>query len=508
VHTLRRRLVSAAFAAVGLTLLTAALQAQNGTNYHILSNGVDTTFLGVGAGGLQKPGDGLGTWIAGESLRGSHLVAGGDFGYRLTTFRENVTVLDGPGQLAITFRGIFLFELDGLNPNDQAIFLDPRCPRSGPSFPLGNSAGFIPYGTGPGSDVSFIVADVSGGPTPSAAVLLPNNGLVPSSAGGTATTVLTASNIALPISSAGFSWSVQFTIFPSATPLHDDIDGLWHYVINSDGGHQYWSFSDDELNLWQSNSVASDNGLTEVQIFPANVDYDLLLAGPQPETIAALAPLGLHQAGAYYTQTAGVQNEFGVPMNPNGGFDVGRGSAAISISGTAGVPNPVTGLGNQNTSTVPGKIPTLGFFTWDNGGDHDGSVRLTWISIDVLGARSGNPALDPGLTQRGGTIRVPVVSAGFLQDLTRKEFPLYGHVTQPGWPDPDGFIGGSFGVNDVAGASWQLPASSLPVACLGMKFNLSYGTSGRTGVLGAPGPLTWDPSVADISGTCDIAIFD
>jgi hypothetical protein len=510
----RRLFVSSCLGLLALALLPGAARAQNGTNYHILTNGFDTTFLGVGAGGAQTAADGLGTWIAGEDLRGSHKVAfSGDFGYRINTMRENAAVLHDPvggGQLAIRFAGLFFVELDGLNGNDQSVFLNPRCPSSGPSFPLGNSGGFIPYGTGPGSMESFVIANVpvGVGPTSSAAILLPNNGLVPSSANGTATVVFSASNISLPINSVGFTWGVQFTFNPSSLALSDDIDGLWHYTMNSADDNEYWAFSDDETNVWQSNTVGTDNGLTALVEFPANADYDLLITSPQPETTATLAPVGLHLAGPYYTQTANVQNEFGVSMNPNGGFDVGRGSAAISISGTAGVPNPTTGLGNQNPSNNPGTVPTLGFLTWDNGGDGNGSVRLTWVSVDVLGARSENPALDAGILEQGGSIRAPVVSAGFLQAITRKDFKSYGHVTQPGYPDPDNFQTGAFGVLSTAGASWQIPASQIPVACMGLKVNLTYGTSGLTGVLGAPGHLTFDPSVADISGTREIALLD
>jgi hypothetical protein len=511
-HT--RRVVSCAIVgALFLSLLPRAAEAQNGSNYHILTNGMDVMYLGVGAGGTQTKQDGLGTWIAGEDLKGSHLLGStGDFGQRLVGLREQACVMHDPvggGLLAIKFRGLILLELDGLNAHAQAVFTNPTCPVPGPSFPLGAN-GFVPYGTPPGASVSFFTAGVpsSFGFTFSAGLVVPNNGYQPSGLNGTISLVGAFPDITIPIPSDGFCWGVQFSFIPSGLGLHDDIDGLWHYLINSDDGNQYWGFSDDELNLWQSNSVASDNDLTSIQYFPANADYELLLLTAQPSTMATLAPVGRHLAGAYYTQTEGVHNEFGVELNPNGGFDVGRGSAAISLSGTAGVANPVTGLGNQNPDNNPGKVPTLGFLTWDNGGDQDGSVRFTWVSVDLLGQSGRNPAVDPGLTQLGGTIRMPVVSAGFPQVVTRDCSKVYGHVTQVGFPDPGGYPAGSFGVSSVAGASWQIPVGTAPPFCMGLPLNVTYGTSGMTGVLGAPGSQTFDPSVADTSGTRELYIFN
>ena len=112
-------------------------------------------------------------------------------------------------------------------------------------------------------------------------------------------------------------------------------------------------------------------------------DCQLRVKGADPVTLAVLAP----RAGTtpYSAWTANVSNEYGVVMNPNGGFDVGRGNSAVSFAGHAGVPNPATGVGNQDPSLGPGSVPTLGFATWDNGGDFNGSVRLVWISIDTIG---------------------------------------------------------------------------------------------------------------------------
>ena len=500
--------------AMGLTL--TGVNAQNGTNYHTLTNGLDVIYGGIGAGGAQTKADGIGTWIAGEDMRGSHITQLGEFGYRNIQFREMACPLNNPivGPLRINFRGLVFIEIDGLNANNQAIFLNPAC--TSPSFPLGAS-GFIDYGVGPGSSFSFALAGLPAGvgPTASATILLPNNGLVPSSSGGTATIVGAASNVNIPINSSGFCWGVQFTWIPSAVPFLDDIDGMWHYAINSDDGNQYWGFTNDEMNVWQSNTLVTDGNLTAVFQFPSASDYDFIMATTEPNTIASLAPRGVNLTGAYYTQTENVRNENGVSVNPNGGFDVGRGSAAISFSGTAGVPNFGTGLGNQNAANNPGTVTTLGFVTWDNcpSGAVPGSVRATWISIDFLGFARANPALDPGIAKFGGQIRVPVVSAGLLQPITSLCLGLFGHVTgvpaSGPWPDPDGFGGAApFGVTAMAGASWQFPTGPQPSACVGTKVNLTYGTSGRTGVLGAGGPLTFDPSIADTSGTKEIYLFD
>jgi hypothetical protein len=501
---MRAKLSLGLLSAACFSLLCSSASAQNGTNYHILTNGPDAILVGVGAGGGQTANDGLGTWIAGEDLKGSHMTYLGDFGFRMPRFHEAVCLV-GPqpiGGYVVKFPALAFLEFDGLNGNAPPIFTNPAC--TVPSFPLGAS-GIIPYGTGPASSASFLLGTLlipSG--SPGTTILLPENGLI-GGAGGTVQVVGAITDFTLSVATFAACYDVSFTWLPSALPLADDIDGLWHYVTNSPDGNQYWLMSTDEMNIWQSYSVLLDQGGTTTVGFTPNVDYALVIGSRDPTTIATLAPRGLNLSGAYYGQTANVGDEFGASINPNLGFDAGRGSSAISFSGLAGVPNPNTNVGNQDPSASPGTVTTLGFATMDNGGDHNGSVRLTWLAIDFLGLAGGNPATDPGIVVNG--LRVPSVSSGFLQPIGSLGFTLFGHVTQFGWPGPHGPSGGIPGPH-IGGASHQIPVGLLPAACIGTAFNITYGSSGRLGNLGAPGALTWNPDIADVSGTRQLFLFD
>jgi len=497
---------------VAVSLIAVSAVAQNGTVYHTLTNGADAIFAGLGAGGNAQPTDGLGTFVAGEDLRGNRLTSLGDFGFRLGGFVENACVHapQPTGTYGIKFPAVLFIELSGLNPNVPAIFLNPAC--TVPSFPLGTS-GFIPYGTGPGSSVSFLVQGISsaaaiqlGLPSSGLRFLEPDNGLL-GGAGGHAEIVLAVTDsIPIPTTSAGACWWVQFAFAGTSLPLQDDIDGLWHWVQNSPDSNQYWEFSDNEQNIWQSQSVVSEGDFAQTFVFTPNMDYALLLVSPDPCTLATLAPLAASTPYSDWTMNVGNQN--GVVLNPNGGFDVGRGSAAISLSGLAGVPNPFTGVGNQDPALLLGTVTTLGFATWEGVfGIPDGSVRVTWLSIDFLGLAGGDPATDPWFTKFGGTVRVPVVSAGFFQPLTSLGFDLFQHVTQPGFVSPLGPGGPALATN-IGGASWQVPVPALPAICTGLAMNITYGTSGRTGGLGTAGPLTWDPAIAPVSTTRQLFLFD
>lgn len=492
--------------AAGLTL--TAVSAQNGTNYHVLTNSFDVAYIGVGAGGTQTAADGWMTVIPGEELKGSHTVAfSGDFGYRNPQFREVMCVFNNPAppaQLALRFDGLLFIEMDGLNGNTPVVFTNPACNGvAGPHFPLGTS-GFIPYGTGPASSFSFLLTLLpTGAGLPSATVaLLPDNGII-NSAGGTAT-LIAAAQASLPIASTGFCWGVQFTWQPSALTSLDDVDSWVHYNVNSVDGNQYWGISNNEMNPWQSWTVGLDGGATGLIAFTANSDYGLLMATTETNTAVSAAPVGTQGgglAGLYYTQTENVRNEFGAPsLNLNGGFDVGRSSRVISLSGTFGVPNPTTGLGNQNPGTS-GLLPTLGLVSWDNGGDFNGSVRVPWVSVDFLGLGGGNPDTDPGVVKSFFGVRLPVVSFGLLQGVTNACFAFFGTVTSTapsGWPDPDGFASGAFGVAPIAGASAQFPVIGLTTCNIvgSVPVNITYGTTGRKD---GPGGLTFNPAIADLS---------
>ena len=513
-----KRGISLGVLATALTL--GSVSAQNGSNYDMESNSFDFAFIGIGAGGTQTAVDGLLTHIRGENLKGSHKTQLGDFGYRNPKFRETMCVFNaGPGGItALRFPALLFIEMGTTgaagpagNGNKPVVFTNPACANPGPQFPLGAS-GAVPYGTVPGSTANFVLTLMPSGlpgiPTSTVAVL-PNDGLVGTQANGTAT-IIAAASASLPIASTGFCWAVQFTWNPSALASLDDVDSWEHYLENSADGNQYWGISDDEETIWQSSSVILDSGATALLALPANMDYGLTMATVEPTTKASLAPVGANAAGVYYAQVAGVVKENGAAaINLNGGFDVGRGSEVLSLSGKKGVANPNTLLGNQDP-TAAGKTPTLGFATWDNGGDHNGSVRLPWLSVDLiaLSPTPAKPSSDVGVIKPFFGIRIPVVSAGLLQGLTKTTFGLFGtKTTNVPWPDPDGFPPGTFGVLPIASASNQFPTTGLTVCpvVISLPVNITYGTSGRKD---GPGGLTFNPSIADTSGTRELFLFD
>jgi hypothetical protein len=501
--------------AVGLTLSNAA--AQNGTNYHVLSSDTDALYIGVGAGGSATGADGLGTWIPGEDQRGSNLIAlfggGSDFAYRQPRWRENVCVFDfAPGEGFIGFGGIIFIEFAGMNPNRPAVFSKPFC-TPGAASAFFSTAG-IPYGGGnPGFVTTvgdFLLSGLpsAGGLPSSSVILLPNEGLVGAGATGGAT-LIAAAAANLGIASTGFCWGVQFSWLPSALTITDDSDGLWHYNINSPAENQYWMMSTDEINLWQSYTVGLSGGGTVAQGFLAQTDYQMLLTSVSPNTTVSLAPQGLAQSGFYYMQTENIG------FNPNGGFDVGRGSQAVSMSGLKGAINATSLVGNQDPAGPVGIgagpfLPTLGLVTWDNGGDLDGSSRLGWLSLDFLGSFLAFPSSAyTDLTLFGGTVRAPIADAGDfgVGGLPSGLFGVFVHTTSlapSGWPDAGGFSSGAFGVPPIAGGSIQLPMPVLPAVCIGIPVIVTYGSSGLTD----GGGLTWNQDIAATSGSKELVLFD
>lgn len=500
---------------VALTALAlgsmGVVSAQNGTNYHVLVNNGDAVFIGIGAGGAQTPADGIGTFVAGEDCRGSLQVDFGgtlgiQFSYRNTAFRENVCVFS-PGAVSgvvqLEFDGVFFVELDGLNANNNVVFTRPVC-----TTPI--TASFLSYGLGPSSTVSFVAA-LSSALGPTQTIILPDNGLVAGS--GTATLVGAGTGVLGPVASG--CYVVQFTWTGSALPFLDNIDGIWHYAVNSADENQYWIMSVDEMNLTRSNTIQTDGGVTALAAFFSVFDYDTHWATMEAGTLAILAPHGIEQSGAYYTQTENMQGGGG----PNFGFDAGRGSRAISFSGLGGVKVPagLGGLGNgaQDPAYGGGATKTLGFATWDNKPntslDGVGSGRITWLSIDLAQIFGQTPEADPDIKKGGGTVRLPVVGNGFIQPTTSLALSIFQHTTNPttsGWPDPDGITSGAFGVPAVAGGSIQFNVGPFvnKVPCNGsLPVNITYGTTGRDH--SPPPALTWDPSVADISGSKEIYLW-
>ena len=504
--------------AAALTL--GSVSAQNGSNYDLLSNSFDAAYVGIGAGGGQTAVDGILTHIRGENLKGSHMTQLGDFGYRQPKFRETMCVFNaGPVTTALRFPALMFVEMASTggagaagNGNKPLVFTNPACKPGGPQFPLGAS-GAVPYGTVPGATANFILSltpsGIPGIPT-STLLLLPNDALAGTGPNNGTATLIAAASASLPIASTGFCWAVQFTWNPSALASLDDVDSWEHYLENSADGNQYWGVSDDELNIWQSSSVVLDGGGTGLIGLPANFDYGFTSSTVEPTTKASLAPVGANAAGVYYAQTVNVVKENGAPaINLNGGFDVGRGSEVLSLSGTKGVANPATLLGNQDP-TAAGKTPTIGFATWDNGGDHNGSVRLGFLSIDLiaLSPTPAKPSTDVGVIKPFFGIRIPVVSAGLLQGITNLSFGLFGTKTSgTAWPDPDGFPPGTFGVQATGAASNQFPTTGLTVCpvVVSLPVNITYGSVGRKD---GPGGVTYNPAIADTSGMRELFLFD
>jgi hypothetical protein len=391
-------------------------------------------------------------------------------------------------------------------------------------------------GLGPGSSVSFLLSGVPSGlagtgfPT-GATILLPNNGLIPTSAGGTATILAAAGGINLTVATGGSSaglgcWLVQFTWTPSAVTYLDNIDGMWHYALNGQDANQYWLMSTDEMNIWQSYSLLTDAGATALIAFFPAADYEYTMMSSEPVTAAILAPHGSAGNGVYYAQTENMVAGGG----PNFGFDVGRGSHAISMTGLEGA-GSAFGTVNQDpaNNTAGGTVPTLGFATWDNALDSGGNdirSHVVWLDIDYPMLNNftfpfvppANPDLDPGIPKGfsyqvlGGKLRLPVHATGFIQAVTSLGLTTFTHVTSAslsGWPDPSGIASGAFGVSPVAGGSFQLstPAFAASVPCgVGIPLNVTYGT---TSLNTAPPPtLVYDQIDAPVSGSRQIFLFD
>jgi hypothetical protein len=511
-----------ALGALAFGLTTSSAVSQNATNWHVMSNGGDVLYLGIGAGGTTiGPGDGIGTWVDGEDLRGNHKTSLGDWGYSQQGFAVVQCVLGAPPAISIQFPVMLFIEFDGRNANLQDVFIRPTCAAGG--LPTGaTTGGFLPYGLSPGASTNFALTLLpSGVGLPSSTVaLIPNNGLIPASNGGSAT-IIAAASTALPINSTGYCWVVQFTWTPSALESFDKIDGWWVYLGNSTNGNQYWSISNDELNSFTSNTVYLDGGATNVIAFFASTEYEWQSTTTDPSTNHVVAPVGFNQSGIYYATTS--YGPIGT-FNPNGGGDLGR-HGGVSLSGSGGAVNPSTGLGTQNPGAT-GFISTFGFQTWDNEvlSGVSGGVRTVWAQLDYYGlAGIGPESYFPGDGDVGvgppGFSRLPIskndVLAGILgipapwpQLETKQLFPLMLHDTSVAKadPDPNGFAVGTFGIQGHWDASGQLPLILLnPVCTIGLPIVVDYGS---TGVKANLSDFQFNPTKSRISQSGSVTVVD
>jgi hypothetical protein len=509
-------------------LFAMPASAQLGFNFHVLANGADITYLGLGAGGAQVGGeDGVGYWVDGEEMRGNTFTTLGDYGYAQVGWRASPCVLGPaptPGMtLSLNFPLVALVELDGVNPFDQGANVWGRAacapslalPTAG-CFPIGGSGG-LPFGP-VGASAQFLVSGLPSGVSSFASnlhMLIPNNGLQGPTAlpSATATLIALASDASLGIGSTGFCWAVTFNWLPSAVPALDDINGWWTWKTNSVHGNQYWPWSNDEQNLWRSNTVATDAGCSALVAFFGNVEVEAISEVPSPATNVATAPNGFNQTAPYALMGA---DPFG-GNSVNGGFDLGR-HGGVSLNGAGGAMTG-TGFGGQDPAPAGlSNVPTLGFVTWNNGPQSvatgavgDPRSHVTWVQTwfdGILAGLSGGLSGDPGTNGSPDLPVAPSIGANrfplTLQESTAFAFPsgdvafygpLFLHLVQdqtgvPAWPDPYGFATG-FGSNPVVGASAHLPlGGALSSLSVGLPVGIQVGTSQLKNVL-AP-PLLWN----------------
>ncbi len=481
--------------------------AQSERNWHVLSNGMDAMYIGLGAGGDQEPGrDGIGTWIDGNDLRGNSKTALGNFGYKQASFFESVCVMGG-GPLEIDFPALLWVEFTGRNNNDQDVFVRPSCAVGG--LPIGADpvTGVLPYSVPPGASVNFMIGTAVVPCNPIGAdFLLPNNGLVPASLGGNAE-VIAAACATLAIPSADECWIVEFTWLPSVVTSKDHVDGWWHWATTSGNGNQYWAMSTDELNTYTSNTVATDADITQLQTFFSNMEYDFYATSTEPVIHEVLAPVGANASGVYYSTPS-----FGPmgPGNPNGGGDIGR-HGGVSLTGAGGTLGS-SGLPNQTPGSA---VPTIGFMLWDNApvGGSPGGIHVVWVQIDwggVLGLPPTSGLLvdipaGPPSQRLPISCYTPVIWPQVITLTFLPTFLIDSSVAKPDL-DPTGEPPGSYGIDGYWGASVQLPISSLdPVCAIGLPLAIDYGA---TGVKPDLSDLEFDPTKATISVSGSVVILD
>jgi len=509
----RRLVLGTTLGALALGLFVRPAEAQNGSNWHVMSNGIDVTYGGLGAGGTQVAGvDGIGSWVDGNDLRGNHTTALGGFGYRQRAFFSSACVFGAPPAQALDFPALVFVEFAGRNNNRQDIFIRPTCVGG---IPAGStSGGVLPYGLAPGASTNFLVTGLptGAGMPSSTSILVPNNGLLPASNGGTAT-VIGAAAASIPIASTGFCWNLKFTWLPSAMLSLDHVDGWWFWQGSSTVGNQYWAMSNDEGNSFTSNSVATDGGQTALLAFFASTDLEWHQTTRDPSLNHVTAPAGFHGSGVYFATTS--YGPIGV-FNPNGGGDLGR-HGGLSLGGKGGSINPFTGLGTQDPAgaAIPGLTPAHGFQSWDNelwlsGAAH---TRTVFSQIDWGGVLGTNPsALASALVgPPGNRLPISVVNppgpGPWPQPVTLSLLALWIHnpVARPD-RDPLGYPPGSWNIPPIWDATAQLATTSLGAVCvIGLPVALDYGSVGL-----APGlnDFDFDPASQRMSVSGSVTAID
>jgi len=499
--------------------LQASSSAQNGTNWHVMSNGLDVVYAGIGAGGTQVPGqDGIGNWVDGNDLRGNHITGLGQFGYRQRGFFSSECVLGQPPAIRLDFPALVFIEFTGRNNNKQDIFIRPTCVGFSP---VGStSAGLLPYGLSPGTSANFLLSGLpTGAGLPSSTtILLPNNGLLPASNGGTAT-VIAAAAANLPIASTGLCWAVQFVWTPTALLSLDHVDGWWFWQTNSINNNQYWAMSNDEANIYTSNTLATDAGQTALIAFFASTELDWQSLTRDPSMNHVTSPSGFNGNGVYYATAS--FGPIGV-FNPNGGGDVGR-HGGVSLTGKGGSINPNTGLATQNPAgaVVGGLVPTYGFMSWDNDTTLTGSAfsRTVFTQVDWGGVLGVDPALLTNALVGPPGVRLPISIVNppgpgpWPQPVTFNLLTLFIHnpATKVD-ADPLGFPGGSFGIPPVWAATRQLSTSTLsPVCSIGLPVALDYGSVGLLSLdsmYSGPGGFNFNPGSQRISTSGSVQVIN
>jgi hypothetical protein len=395
---------------------------------------------------------------------------------------------------------------------------------------MGTASG-APLGDPPGTTASIVAVGLPTG-IGTATVLLPNNGLLPTVGGGGGGTLqliaafgIGGGTATVPTGCYSFTVGAVTTIVPSL----DDIDGWWVWHQDAAGGasQNYYGFSFDEQDIWQSGSLhGALNGGAAVG-FPATTEWQYSHTSLEAATTAALAPAsaGSGGEGNYYGVTENTNSGLGgsPPLfDFNQGYDVGAGSQAISLNGAtgyadfndvlAGAPiaasqDPAGSAGVSPTYV----IPSLGMHTWDtrdyndNGVGDDSREKVSVIGFNWDMFAGVNPDVSADILGSPGT-RLPATGnngffgAGgdFPEALTITLIPLFQHTTIAGsttFLNPNGFTPAQTGDFHTAGTSSHIPTLGTTGVCFGVEIAITYGTVTIVG-----GNPTYNPQEGSTSG--------